>query len=416
MDIKYLKQVALGFLSVVLVLSIFSYVIYHMTNGFTPEIKTTPALIGEYFEQEKARGYIFREETPLVSGYSGTVSYSVNNGEKAGAGAEVARVYDRAGDERLTAELVSIDKKTELLRASNISDNVSVSGTSSVDKKINEYLSHVFESRRSGNYSSASSISPSLLVSMNRRELIVTSRTSYNDIIDRLSSRKQELSLKLSGANESITLKQSGYFYYACDGYESIFTPSILENIKPTELEALASAEPDTQRYIGKSVTSSKWYLALNLDRTEMSSYNIGESYKIGFDGYIGLYVSMKLEYTATEAETGVLVFSSLDMPEGFGFERVQNVSIIKAEYEGLRFPMSAVRINEGVEGVFVLYGNTVFFRRAEVIGKENGYAVVRIEKDGETEEEAESPWAPLALYDEVIVSGTGLYHTMIVN
>ncbi len=413
MDIKYLKQVALGFLSVLLVLSVFSYVVYHMTNGFSAQIKTTPALMGEYYEREQARGYIFREETPLSSKYSGTVSYSVNNGEKAAAGTVVAKVYDRTGDSTLTAEMVAIDKKTELLEASNISNNVSLSGTSAEDKQISEYLSQMFSGKREGNYASAANVSDGLLISMNRRELIVTSRGSYNDIIDKLNSRKYELSLKLSGENEPISLKQSGYFYYACDGYESVFDPKLLSELKPSGLEALASTAPDMQSYVGKSVTSSKWYLALTLDRTEISKYKVGESYKIAFDDYNGIYVSMLLEGVNTEAERGLLVFSSSDMPEGFDFERVQSVSIITAEYRGLRFPMSAVRINDGVEGVFVLYGNTVFFRRAHVIGHENGYAVVSIDED--TEDEA-SLWENVSLYDEVIISGTGLYHTMIVN
>ncbi len=412
MDVKYLKQVALGFLSVLLVLSIFSYVIYHMTNGFSAEIKTTPALMGEFCEQEEARGYIFREEKLLSSKYHGTVNYSVNNGEKAAAGTQVACVYDRAGDESLTAEMVEIDKKTELLSASNISDNMSVSGTASTDEEISGYISKIFESRRSGNYASASNVSTELLISMNRRELIVSSRGSYDDIIDQLAKRKQELALRLSGANESIKLDKSGYFYYSCDGYENIFLPELLSDILPSDLETLANTAPDTQSYIGKSVTSSRWYLALTLDRTEISKYKVGESYRIDFCDYSDLKVEMMLERVNTEADLGVLVFTASDMPDGFEFERVQSVRIITAEYSGLRFPMSAIRLNDGVEGVYVLYGNTVFFRRAHVIGQENGYAFVTIEE----EKDESSPWESIALYDEVIISGTGLYHTMIVN
>ncbi len=411
MDIKYLKQVALGFLSVLLVLSIFSYVIYHITNGFSAQIKTTPALMGEYCEQQKAKGYIFRDEAPVSSRYSGTVSYSVGNGERAAAGTAVAEVYDREGDESLTAEMIAIDKKTQLLQASNISDNLSVSDTSVSDKEIAEHLSNIFESRRDGNYASAAKSSSELLVSMNRRELIVTSRGNYNDIIDRLNQRKYELSLKLSGAKDTVKLEQSGYFYYSCDGYENIFDPSLLEDMTPESLDALSKQAPDTSEYVGKHVKTPKWYLALTLERTDISKYTAGKSYKMAFEDYGDLKLEMTLERINTQASAGVLVFSCSDMPQGFGFERVQSVSIITAEHTGLRFPMSAVRINEsGVEGVFVLYGNTVFFRRAQVIGMENGYAVVKIET------ETDSEWEPIALYDEVIISGTGLYHTMIVN
>ncbi len=411
MDIKYLKQTALGFLSVLLVLSVFSYVIYHITNGFSAGLVTTPALMGEYYEEEQARGYIFREENPISSNYSGTVSYNVSNGERVAAGTEVARVFDRTGDESLTAEMVEIDKKIQLLEASGISDNVSVSGTNTSDKEIADCVNQIFSGRRGGNYSSASAVSDRLLVSMNRRELILSGKGSYDGVIEKLNARKRELSSKLSGANERLVLDESGYFYYACDGYENIFDPELLGELTPSGLDSLAGALADAGRYAGKCVTSPRWYLALTLDRTEISKYTEGKEYKISFEDYGELHISMTLDRINTEADRGLLVFSATEMPAGFAFERVQSVSIITAEHEGLRFPMSAVRLNEGVEGVFVLYGNTVFFRRASVIGRENGYAVVAIEEatEGDT-------WSPLSLYDEVIISGTGLYHTMIVN
>lgn len=421
MDVKYLKQVALGFVSVVLVLSMLCYVVYHMTNGFAAEIKTTPALEGEYYESEQAEGYIFRYENVLSSKYSGTVNYNVNNGERVSVGTRVAQVYERMGDESLTAGMVAIDKKIEMLRASNISDNVSVSDTKANDDDISKYLEGMRKSIRDGNYAAAGSNATELLVSLNQREIIVSSRTSYNDIIERLEAERAALAARLTGTNEPVIAKDSGYFYYECDGYESVFLPELLEGMTPSALNELAAHSPDASEYVGKNVTSQKWYMALTLGRAEISAFETGESYKIAFCDYSGLYVDMTLEQMNAEADSALLVFSSNDMPAGFGFERSQSVSIITEEHEGLRFPMSAIRINEGVEGVYVLYGNTVFFRVAQVIGVENGYAVVKKDsepyvKSGGAEDGSDVVWSAVALYDEVIVSGTGLYHTMIVN
>ncbi len=411
MDTKYLKQVAIGFLSVVLVLSVFSYVIYHMTNGFSAEIKTTAALEGEYAVQKQAEGYIFREETPIFSKYSGTVSYSVPDGERVAADSELALVYEDTIDEGYSFEMAELDRRIEILENSNISDNMSVSDTNATDKEIAESLSQILESKKNNSYASVSSVSEELLISMNRRELIVTSRNSYSDIIRELNLKKAELKQRLVGSNEAVSFEQSGYFYYTCDGYESVFNPECLDTLTPSGLEKLAGVSPDTKKYIGKSVTNSKWYLALTLDRTDIAAYEAGHSYKIAFENYGELYIEMTLERVNIDGDGGLLVFSSLEMPRGFDFERFQSVSIILAEYQGLRFPMSAIRLNEGVEGVFVLYGNTVFFRRVTVIGQENGYVVVAIEDSAENQK-----YKPLSLYDEVIVSGTGLYHTMIVN
>ena len=417
MDVKYLKQVALGFVCVLLVLLIFGYVVYHVTGGFATEIRTTPALRGEYLEKEEALGYIFREESVVSSSYSGTVDYSVSNGEKIYAGATVAKVYETSGD-ALSSEMVSIDKKIALLRDSNIEDNVIVSSTKSTDEAIEKYLSGMFKNRRDGNYAAATSVSDDLLIALNRRELIVSRRTSYDDLIEELSERRAQIASSLFGKSESVSVEKSGYFYYDCDGYEGVFLPELLDAMTPSGLEALVSSEPDVSKYIGKNVTNQNWRLAVKLDRADVGRYETGETYKISFDDYDEIFIDMKLDRVAYEADVALLVFSSNVMPQGFDFEREQSISIITGEYEGLRFPMSAIRINDGVEGVFVLYGNTVFFRAAEVIGSENGYAVVKI-KDIESKEEtdeSEAVWENVALYDEVIISGIGLYHTMIVN
>ena len=93
MDVKYLKQVLLGFLSVVLVLALFCYVVYHLTNGFSVSIGTSPALMGEYYDKTDAEAYVFRHESVIDSEYSGTVNYNVYDGEKSGKGLCVATVY-----------------------------------------------------------------------------------------------------------------------------------------------------------------------------------------------------------------------------------------------------------------------------------------------------------------------------------
>lgn len=422
MDVAYLKRVAIGFLSVVLVLCVFVYVVFHMTNGFTPEISTVPALRGQYLERNEVQGYIFRQESPVSQNQGGTVSYNVLDGERVGIGTSVATLYESGGDERLTARLVEIDRRIELLSRSNIQDNVSVSDTKTEDEKIRGYLETVIKSKRDGNLAAISNLSGELLVSLNRRELIVTSRTSYDAEIADLRRERATVASALSGKSEQIYVNKSGYFYYECDGYERVFSPELLSDLTPSSLDALAQSAPDGTAYVGKNVTDQKWYIAIKLERTELGKYSVGDLYKVAFRDYSDVVVSMRLERINVAADEGVLVFSTNDMPRGFAFERSQSVSIITETHDGLRFPASALRLYEGVEGVYVLYGNTVFFRAAEVIARENGYAYVKADgeeyvvSEGDESGVGRVVWQPVSLYDEVIISGTGLYHGMIVN
>ena len=422
MDVKYLKQVFIGFLSVVLVLSMLGYVIYHTTNGFSTDIDTAPALMADMLEYEAAEGYIFRNESVMSSQYTGTVNYNVSNGEKSPKGGCVATVYEGGQDQALTAGMVEIDARIALLESSNIKDNMAISDTKATDDEISQYINSIFMAKRQDNYTLASSSSDGLLISLNRRELIVTDRVSFDSEIARLRAERAALASALVGRSESIYMEQSGYFYYECDGYENIFLPELLSNMTPSALASLVQSEPQTNNAIGKMVDGESWYLALTLDSTNAAKYEIGQKYKIAFNDYYGLYITMTLERVSAEADTSLLVFFSGDMPDGFDFERHQSVSILANEQKTLRMPLSAIRINDGVEGVFVLYGNTVFFRTAEVVGIENGYAYVSLDtkehivNEGDENGNGRVVWSAVALYDEVIISGTGLYHTMIVN
>ena len=421
MDVKYLKRTAIGFLSILLVIAVFVYVIYHLTGGFASEISTTPALYAEYLDRDDARGCIFRYETPISSRYSGTVNYNVSDGEKVKQGELAATVYESGGDEHITRRMVEIDREIDLLVRSNISDNISISGTNGVDDEISRYMNSVREAKRSGDLSSLGNVSDELRVALNRRELIVSSRTDYNEQINELRAQRSALAAQLTGNSAPVYATESGYFYYGCDGYENIFDPAELSDITPDRLDYLLSCEPENAYRVGKSVSVQKWFLVLELDRTEIGKYTEGDSYGVAFRDYADMRVRMRLERISVTANRGLLVCSSNDMPTGFGFERFQDVSVITGEYNALRFPASALRLNEGAEGVYVLYGNTVFFRSAHILGRDGGYAYVlpaapTAEAEGDTETSASEQWKNVSLYDEVIIAGTGLYHGMIVN
>lgn len=422
MDIGYLKRTAIGFLSVLLVIAVFVYVIFHLTGGLRTEISTTPALKGEYVVQDTAQGYIFRDERPVSSEYSGTVNYNTANGEKVKQGELAATVYESGTEHELTARMVALDEEIALLERSNISDNVLVSGTQGLDEQITRYLEAIRAGKREGDLSPMENLSDELRVLLNRRELIVSSRTSFDEEIEELKRQRAELASRLSGKNEPLYASESGYFYYSCDGYENIFDPAELTDITPERFDYLVSSEPETNKYVGKYVLGQKWYLVLKLDRTEIGKYDQDHRYSVAFREYSDLRIKMKLERMSVSSDEGVLIFSTNEMPLGFDFERSQSVALITEEYEGLRFPVSALRKIDGVDGVYVLYGNTVFFRVAEVYGKEGGYAFVRADgeshvvSEGDESGEGRVVWRSVSLYDEVIVAGTGLYHGLIVN
>ena len=72
--------------------------------------------------------------------------------------------------------------------------------------------------------------------------------------------------------------------------------------------------------------------------------------------------------------------------------------------------PISAVRMQDGVQGVYVLRGYEVVFKEIETILETDGYFIVK-ENDGTPESRGK-----LALNDQIIISGKNLYVGKIVS
>ena len=87
---------------------------------------------------------------------------------------------------------------------------------------------------------------------------------------------------------------------------------------------------------------------------------------------------------------------------------------------EGLSVPKSAVRVVDGVKGVYILVGDVIRFRRIEITDERDNYYVVRIKSNNDVFEQEEETQGRdvkyISLYDNVVVSGKDLFDGKIVG
>ena len=79
---------------------------------------------------------------------------------------------------------------------------------------------------------------------------------------------------------------------------------------------------------------------------------------------------------------------------------------MVHEEYTGLRIPASALRSQNGVTGVFIRYGSTVYYRAVKIILEEEDWCLVEIQP----EEDPPEGHTWLKQNDIVITKGRGLY------
>lgn len=429
MDTKYLKKVGLYILCAIASLGLISYVVYHMLDGFTTDISTVTAEVSTKKSTISSDGYIFKDEHYLYSTYSGAINYVVDDGEKVGIRQAVAETFSDSVGYSLRSDLAKIERKIRIIEESTSHVNTATSDTSAVDKKIVSNYHQILKKLSEGKFSHVINSTDNLLIQMNRRQLITGENTGLESLRRSLEAEKAELTAKLSGRSETVSSDESGYFFKEIDGYESIFSKAALDSLTLESFYSLTSISPTSpsgdQSPVGKICTDYKWYIALPVSAAESSLVSIGKTYKAVFPYNYDTELTLRAEKILTEhaEDRAVIVFSASEMPTGFNYQRVQSVEIVMNESSGYRIPMSAVRIIDGIEGVYTLHGSTVVFKRIDILFETDGYYMVSqtdplsayaAETGDEGEEVPLSPYKYIALYDQIIVAGKDLTDGMV--
>lgn len=384
------------------------YLGYHFTNSFSNEIETEYALMTTENDIISLDGYILRRENIIYSNSAGSCGYLVTDGTKVKNGGTVANIYSASGaDEDL---LVDIDKKLEILSASSVTEGISSSDTGALDTKIASAYMSIRQNSESGLYSTLQKRRDELLTLINKRKVITGEVESYNDMIEDLTAQRDYITAQNGEIAESVTTSASGYFYSELDGYEGIFGVESVQTMDLDIFDSMLSTEPKTYsaNAVGKLCPDFEWYIVSECTRDSLRYFTKGSYYTVGFP--YNSDVSIRMELVNVYSEIGndrvLVVFRSGIIPEDFSFRRMQPIEVVRSSHTGYKVPISASRLVDGVQGVYILDSNMVVFKQTDILLELDGYYIVApqdIENDPDYKNK-------LALYDQIVVSGKDLY------
>ena len=195
-----------------------------------------------------------------------------------------------------------------------------------------------------------------------------------------------------------------------------MFDPDKIGELTYEQFTDMIGADPyfSLRLCIGAMVNDYKWYIACPMPRNDANGFEDGRKYTVDFS-YSNETLSMQVERVIndTDSDNSIVVFSSEKMPLNFDYTRMQPVSIAVKDYTGFKIPVSAVRVIDGYQGVYVKNEVTIEFRRVNVIYEDNGYMICTGNPNADSENE-EYGW--IERNDIVVVSGTELYSGKVVS
>ncbi len=412
-DFEIRSPLAKKILALVFIFVLMFLIIYPMfaLEGSTVSIKTQTAVTRTVYETIDTEAFAVRKEVLIDNAYSGTVVPAKDNGSKVAIGDTVANIY--ASDTAAQAASRLRDIKNEI----DYYKSISMNSASSLQTEIEVYKSGVTnslfslsEAIENDSLSTVYELSRGLREAIMKKQMATGSHIDVSEKISALEAEYASLSLT-AGSGSQVTVSQAGYYVDSADGYENLADYEGIEAYKAADTSALLSAEPSfvSPANVGKLITDFNWYLVFNCKVQQLGNKERGSYVTVIFGNSQVEELRMKIEAINQSEGSDILtvVLSSNIMNEEIAALRVEAVKIRVDSLSGIAVDRMALRTVDGVKGVYVKEGNLVNFKKVEIIYSDENIVL--------SEPQAlDSSY--LAVYDEMILEGTDLYDSKLLN
>ena len=389
----------------ILLAAIAAYFGYNVVSSLYAPLMTATVTPYEAGAGYYASGFVVREEELLYSQY-GTTVLNCAEGAHVAANDTVATGYR------------SEDAKTRQTRIDELSGQIeqlqyawsavsSVYDQAALDADIAGDLAQLSRYLALRDMNSVSDLSPELKGLILRRTGSDSDSGSLQARISTLQAELETLEAQSAGDTSAILAGKAGTFSAAVDGYESVLSPERLMEMTVAEFESVQPDETDANA-IGRLVTSATWYYACVVPASELSGVEEGDRATLTFARDYYQPVTMRVaRLGGNEAGSRLLVLSSDRALQNVTLLRQQSAEIVFASYSGLRVPKSAVRVENGQTGVYILEGTLAKWKPITILHDTGESYVAALDTSS-----TDNLWPG----DELIINAKNLYDGKVVN
>ncbi len=405
---KTIKRIA-SILAIVLVISFFSsYIIYHLINRSNSEIKTEFALKETVYKTIDAKCFVIRDEEFIRNDAVGTSVSFVTDGERVARGDTVSVVFNSSEDAASYLKAQELRKSIEHYEELSGQANFQPLNINSLTKKINNELTDYLDAVDARDFKKAINSVEMFRDSVTGKQIAIGKSLDLSAKLDKLN---EELSSLNSNSLEYTEIKteNAGYFISGADGYEKTLNFSELDDLTVKDLKKAIKSKPvkTDSDIVGRTVSSFKWYIACVIDTDKTVDISKDKKIYLNFteSGIERLPVDVYKIGERTGKET-VVIFSCDEMNEILSNFRIEKIEIITDEFSGFKISNSAIRTVDKVQGVYIVRGNLMGFRKIKIVYTTDDYSIV-------TNPDNASDY--IKLYDKVVTEGVDLYDNKLI-
>ena len=407
-----MKSLAIRTATIFIAVFFVLYVGYQAVRYFNDPYQTEVVFRTSIEETLRTDGVAIRSESVLSSTSYEGIDYAFENGERVKKNAKIADFYSTEQEIKTRNRIDELSELVELLTQSQEAKNSYYSDAEVLNKQITNSLVNYLNICGSEFTEGLVGAKNELLLALNKRLVRTDESADFSQRIDSLNSEIKSLKAQCTTSLGAVYSKDAGYFVNFCDGLESTLTEANLENMSVEEIISHINQKSNNKTdSIGKIITDSQWYFAVQIDKDVAEKFYVGRTVSIYFPFSTTEIVEATVSHPVKIDEAtgkGIAVLKTSSMSQNLAQMRNCTVQISFKTITGLRLNKNAVRFNDKNEqGVYVKNGAQILFKKINIIHEEEGYYLTQY---NETDAEY------LRLYDDVIIDGKDLYDKKTVN
>ncbi|MBE6716502.1 MAG: hypothetical protein E7573_06240 [Ruminococcaceae bacterium] len=381
-------------------------------SDVSSDIKTQTVVRRTVYNTIDTEAFVVRNETIITNSHSGTLVPELTNGSKVAIGDTVAQVYTDDGVAENAARL------SELKAEINYYMTVKGTGAGTLQSDIDLYKSSVSDTllamasaSEQDELSEIYELSRQMREIVTKKQIVTGNEIDVTDILTELQNEYESLKGR-AVSSYSVTAEKSGYFVSSCDGYENSVDFENVKNMNPDAVNNAIATEqsPISAASVGKIITDFNWYLVCNTTLKDMGSIERGDNVTVSFMNSTVRDLTMRvIAVNQSEDNSSVtLVLGCNIMDEDIAALRKATIKIRVEAISGLALDRKALRTVGGQKGVYIKVGNIAEFRTVNIIYSDENIVIA-----DNTEAKLDDH---LELYDEIILEGTDLYDSKLLN
>lgn len=352
---------------------------------------------GSMEDMVSTKGVVIKYETVMRT-ENGTIEPLVQEGERVGAGQEVAAVYTGSVDPQLRARLEQVNKKIVQIEK-NQSNLSSFSGdVTRLEQTITEKTAELVAESRAGDLDAAAE-TQLVLEALCAKKAQLASDTS-DGVLEELRAQKSQLEGQIGTAQRRLYANAAGVFSAAADGLEDVVTPYSMTELTPTALDGLLERDGGREAVSDgsacKIIQNFRYFIAVNLPAERLTGVQIDDSVNLRFYDLSSDLIPATVQYISPEEDGRKTVILTITRyVDSLLKRRYVNLEFVKHRYEGYRVSVRALRTKDDVTGVYVRRDDVPKFIPVNVLYNTQDVAIIQSADEK----------LPLRLYDEVIVN-----------